>query len=655
MPSDFNWFPSEDRIARSNLKRFMDRQGIKSFPEVLKRSSEDIEWFWDAVNKDLGIEWYREYEKVLDASNGIQRPKWFVGGKINIAHNCLDKHVSTIGSKTAIVSEAEVPGHSRKLSYLALYELTNQIANVLTSKLGITRGDRVGLYMPLIPETVASFLAILKVGAIVIPVFSGYGVQAIAARLNDCSAKAVITSRSFFRRGKEIEMFATAVEAATQCPSVNSILVYGKDMEERSGNRSGYEGSVDRNLKILSWKSVIEAPKSFETERMDSEDTCMIIYTSGTTGKPKGTVHVHGGLQVKIAEEMAFQMDLHEDDILFWFTDIGWIMAPWEIIGVLTLGATLLIFDGAPDYPASDRLWQVVADKRTTILGVSPTLVRSQMRYGIGPLRNHDFSSVRSFGSTGEPWNPESYIWLFENIGKKLCPIINISGGTEVAACFLSVHPILPTKVCSLGGPALGMDVDVFDEKGNSIRIETGELVVKKPWPSMTRGLWNDETRYIETYWSRFDNVWVHGDWASIDSDGYWFLHGRSDDTLKIAGKRIGPAEIEGVLASHKAVLESVAIGVPDPLKGESIVCFVVLRPGFTGSEALSADLKIHVTRELGPTMRPGEIKFVENLPKTRNAKLVRRLVRARYLNLPLGDMSNLENPESLEAIANAK
>jgi acetyl-CoA synthetase len=642
------WAPSKERITNSNLKRLMDRNRIKSFQELYQKSIADPEWFWNAANEDLAIEWYKPYNKVLDVAKGVPWAKWFVGGRINVAHNCLDKHQTDITkSKVAIISESEAPSDRRELTYSELFKLTNQIAHALKSDMQLTKGDKVGIYLPMIPEAIASFLAVAKIGAVVVPIFSGYGAKAVSERLSDCDAKAVITTESFTRRGKKVEVAEAAFEAARSVPSLKSILI--------CENNQQVKPEMIKDVKLFSWDTVRKKPPVFQTEQMESEDPFMIIYTSGTTGKPKGAVHVHGGFQVKNTEEVAYQTDMHPSDTLFWFTDMGWIMAPWEIVGGLSLGGTLLIYSGAPDYPTPDRLWRVVERNKANILGVSPTLVRGMMRYGTDPIKKHDLSSLQAIGSTGEPWNPESYNWLFENVGMTKCPIINLSGGTEVGTCFLSVHPIVPLKACSLGGPSLGISADVLDENGRPIRNQTGELVVTKPWPSMTRSLWKNDDRYIQTYWSRFPNVWVHGDWASIDSDGYWYLHGRSDDTLKIAGKRVGPAEIESALASHEAVLESVAIGVPDPLKGEAIVCFVVLRPGKTQSKELESDIQRHVAKELSETMRPSSIKFVESIPKTRNAKLVRRLVRSKYLGLPLGDMSNLENPEALEAIANAR
>jgi acetyl-CoA synthetase len=375
----------------------------------------------------------------------------------------------------------------------------------------------------------------------------------------------------------------------------------------------------------------------------------MIAYTSGTTGRPKGSVHVHGGFLVKIAAEVAYQTDYQKGETLFWFTDPGWIMGPWEIIGTLALGGTVFLYDGAPNHPGPDRLWDMVERHRINILGVSPTLVRALAPLGDEHVTKHDRSSLRVLGSTGEPWNTEPYLWFSRVVGEDRCPIINFSGGTEVGACFLSPTPVVPLKACSLGGPALGMAVDVFGPDGTPLRGGVGELVCTKPWPGMTRGIWGDPDRYIETYWSRWPDVWVHGDWASIDEEGEWFLHGRSDDTLNVAGKRIGPAEVESVLVDHPLVIEAAVIGVPDDVKGEAIWCYCVLKPGASVDAGGISD---HVVRALGGPFRPGAVMFVSELPKTRNAKVLRRAVRAAALGEDAGDLSSLENPSALEEIA---
>lgn len=638
------WSPSKELIEKSNVKRFMDKHGIKDYKELVERSIQDIEWFWDAVVKDLNIEWFKPYEKVLDTSRGIQWAKWFLGGKINVAHNCLDRHAkSHRRNKVACIFEGE-DGSVRKLTYWNLYVETNKVANALKA-IGIKKGDAVGIYMPMVPEIIVAAFACAKIGAIFIPIFSGYGPEAVASRLSDCEAKALFTADGFFRRGSKVNMKDCVDSAVEKCPTIKNVIVFkrlGIDIPWKKG-------------RDLWWDDFISGQsRECKTEWIDSEDPLFIAYTSGTTGRPKGAVHVHGGFLVKIAEEVAYPCDLKDEDILFWVTDMGWIMGPWEIVGAGALGGTILFYEGAPDYPSPDRLWSIVEKHGVTILGVSPTLVRALIRRGDEWVKKHDLSTLRIIGSTGEPWDPESWTWYFKNVGGGRCPVINISGGTEVV-CFLQPLPIAPLKPCTLQGPALGMDIDVFDENGKPVRGVDGELVAKKPWPSMTRGLWKDPERFIETYWSRWPNVWVHGDWAYVDEDGFWFLHGRSDDVLKIAGKRVGPAEIESALTPHPAVSEAAAIGVPHEIKGEEAMCFVVLKPGYAPTDELREELKSQVANLLGKPLKPGDVKFVKDLPKTRSAKILRRLIKLRFLGKELPkDLSSVMNPEALEEISKA-
>ncbi len=641
------WTPSQQYIQRSNIMRFMERHGIKSYEELIARSTADLEWFWDAVAKDLGIEWFTPYKRVLDISAGLPWAKWFVGGKLNIVHNCVDRHAASLqASKMACIWEGE-DGTVSRLTYQELAAQSCRMASALRS-LNIQKGNRVGIFMPMTPETLIAAYACSKIGAVWIPIFSGYEAQAVVSRLNDCEAKAVFTSDGFLRKGHRIEMKTVADQAVALCPSVRHVIVH-----RRLGSQVPWEKERD-----IEWEDCLSGSNpDCATEWMDSEDPLFIAYTSGTTGKPKGAVHVHGGFLVKIAQEVAYQIDLHEEDILFWFTDMGWIMGPWEMVGAGALGGTIFLYEGAIDYPGPDRLWDMIERYKITILGISPTVVRALMRYGEEPVRKHDLRSLRILGSTGEPWNEKPWRWYFDNVGKGRCPIINISGGTEIGACLLSPLPILPLKPCTLGGPALGIDLDVFDEQGQSVKESgrVGELVVKRPWPAMTRGIWKNPQRYLETYWSRWPNVWVHGDWASVDEDGYWYLHGRSDDTLKIAGKRMGPAEMESALVSHPAVSEAAAIGIPHTVKGEVAVCLVILKPGYEPTEPLREELKHHVEKQLGKAFSPDTIKYVKDLPRTRNAKIMRRLIKAKYLgNKDLGDLSSLENPAALEEIAKA-
>ena len=404
------------------------------------------------------------------------------------------------------------------------------------------------------------------------------------------------------------------------------------------------------------WEDVVPRQSDVcDTVRTDAEDPLMIIYTSGTSGRPKGTVHSHCGFAIKAAQDMAHCFDVHDTDTMYWVTDIGWMMAPWELFGMTLLGGTTVIYDGALDYPGPDRLWGIVERHGVSVLGVSPTLVRALMRHGEAPVRRHDLSSLRILGSTGEPWNPESWRWLFEMAGGSRLPIINYSGGTETSGGLVAGNVLTPMKPCSFAGPPPGIAADVVDTAGRSVRNQVGELVVRAPWIGMTRGFWKDAERYEQTYWSRFPGVWVHGDWAAIDEDGLWYILGRSDDTIKIAGKRLGPAEVESVLVEHPAVGESAAIGVPDAAKGQALVCFCVLLPDHTASDALEEELKALVAIRLGKPLRPKAIEFVRDLPKTRNAKVMRRVIRSAYLDEAPGDLSSLENPQAVEEVRNVR
>ncbi len=644
--SNYVWKPSPEIVENANITRFMRRHGIAGYRELISKSIDEIEWFWKAAIEDLQIEFFRPFDQVMDASGGIAWTRWFCGGTINLAHQCLDRHArSPRRNHMAVIAEGE-DGVARCLSFGELHAETCRLANALES-LGAQQGDAIGLFLPMIPEAVISFLACAKLGAIAVPIFSGFGAQAVAARLADCDAKILLTASASYRRGHLIDMQGVAVEAARACPSVRQVVV--------SSRRDGGRDSIARESGCLDWGELLSAASPDRASAaLDPETPFMIAYTSGTTGRPKGAVHVHGGFLVKIASEVAYQVDMHADDRLFWVTDLGWIMGPWEITGALAAGGTVVLAEGAPDYPAPDRIWSIVERHRVTILGVSPTLIRALMRHGEEPVAARDLSRLRILASTGEAWDPESWRWLFEKAGSRRCPIINLSGGTEVGACLLSALPITPLKPCSLVGPALAMAVDVFDSEGKPLREGVGELVCTKPWPSMTRGIWGDPDRYMATYWSRWRDVWVHGDWASIDADGDWFLHGRSDDTLNVAGKRLGPAEIESILAEDPAVAESAAVGVPDDLKGEVIVCYAVLKQGHVGSVQLRIELRERVARALGKSFAPEDVRFVSELPKTRSGKIVRRVIRRVSLGQDPGDLSSIENLEALEGIRNA-
>lgn len=633
------WRPYGDYIEKSNITRFMRKHGIKDYDDLIRRSTSEIEWFWDAALKDLGVEWYQPYTKVVEG--GMPWAKWFTGGKLNLIHNVLDRHVPSRASKPALIWESD-DGKSRTLTYGEMNAAVTRAASALKS-LGVAKGDRIGLYMPMVPEMVVAFLATLKIGAVIVPVFSGFGAQALAARLRDAEAKVLFTADGSLRRGKTVEIKKSADEAVREVPSIRHVVVArrtGDDVPMR----------LDRDL---SWDDFMaRGPAPVETERTEAEDMSLVIYTSGTTGRPKGTVHTHAGCQAQMAKELGYSFDVKPNDVFFWVTDIGWMMGPWEILGVMTFGATVVIFEGAPDWPQSDRLWEIVENHRVTHLGISPTAVRLLIKSGVEWTKRHDLSSLRYLGSTGETWDPESYAWFFEHIGGRRCPIINISGGTEIVGCHLAPLPITALKPCTLRGPGLGMDVDVWNEEGRSVRGEVGYLVCKKPAPSMTKGFLNDPERYLETYFSKWPGVWNHGDWAYVDKDGFWFLRGRADDTIKVAGRRTGPAEIEAVLLEHPAVSEAAVIGVPHEVKGEEVVGFVVLKPSHAPGERLRQELKDQVVKGMGKTLTPKDIRFVKMLPKTRSAKIVRGAIKKKFLGLPLGDVSSVENPDALEEIS---
>ncbi|MGZ5213462.1 MAG: AMP-binding protein [Actinomycetota bacterium] len=643
--SDVVWSPSPEYVERANVTRFMRAHGIVTYQDLVARSVGDIAWFWDAVVHDLGISFLTPYEQVIDTTRGVEWATWFAGGKTNVAHQCVDVWADRTPEAVAVVRETE-DGEVRRVTYRELRELTDRLAHGLRS-LGVGQRDAVGIFMPMAIETVAALMACSKLGAIWVPIFSGFGPEAVAARLADANAKVLITADGSLRRGRGVPMKEVADRAADEAGCVRRILVWNR-LEE-----AGVPWHAGRDVR---WDELLAAqPRHFDTEPLDSEHPLFIGYTSGTTGKPKGVLHVHAGFLVKIAEEVAYQVDVQPGDVLHWVTDLGWIMGPWEIVGALALGSTVLLTEGAPNFPGPDRLWATVERHGVTTLGVSPTLIRALIPSGVEHVRAHDVSSLRILASTGEAWNPEPYRWLLQEVGGGRLPIINLSGGTEVGACFLSPLPITELKSGTLRGPALGMDVDVWGPDGTPVpRGEVGELVCRQPWPSMTRGVWGDDERYLETYWRRFPGVWVHGDWASIDEDGFWFLHGRSDDTLNVAGKRLGPAEVESALASHPGVLESAAVGVPHEVKGETIWCFVVPKPDVEGSADLEAALRDVVAGQLGKAFAPSKVVFVDELPKTRSAKIVRRAIRAAAIGEDPGDLSSLENPDSIAGIRRA-
>jgi len=637
----YAWEPTPERIEQANVTRLMRAAGVATIDELRRKSVEDIDWYWDLVVKDLGLPFDEPYTAVRDSSRGIEWTTWFVGGRLNVATACVDRwraDPATAGAP-AVIHEDEA-GAVTTLTYAELGAAVDRAAAGLRAA-GIRPGDAVAVFLPMIPEAVIAAYAIAKIGALYLPLFSGFAPAAIAARLQDAQVKLVFTADWAWRRGARAPMKAALDEAVGECPSVGTVVV----AERPGGGEPGARGPLD-----VTWDEF--APPvggPVEAAPTSAEDPLLLGYTSGTTGKPKGAVHTHAGFLVKVASEVAYEFDVRRGDVFFWVTDMGWVMGPLSTFGTHALGAALLLYEGAPDTPGPGRLWELVERHRVTMLGVSPTLIRALKPHGDGLPRSRDLSSVRVFGSTGEPWNDAPYRWLSETVGEGRVPIINFSGGTEVGGSFLSPFPVEPIKPCSLGGPSLGMDVDVFDAEGRPVRGQLGELVCRQPWPAMTRGVWGDPERYLESYWSMFPGTWRHGDWAMVDDDGQWFLFGRSDEAINVAGKRVGPAEVESVLVAHPAVAEAAAVGVPDEAKGEAIWCFWT--PANGDGEDVSAELRAEVGRRLGKPFTPGRVVRVGALPKTRTAKILRRAIRAAAVGADPGDLSGAENPDALDLI----
>jgi len=652
--------PDEAFVQESNVYAFMQEHGIEGFEELHERTvsavdgveASGLEWFWDEVVDHLGLEFDEGYDQVRDASDGPQFTEWYVGGRLNIAHNTVDRHAATDSpnrNRVACIWEGE-PGDVREVTYHELHRQTNRVANALEER-GIGTGDTVGLYMPMVPEVISILYGCFKVGAIAVPIFSGFGVDATATRIADAECSVLFTGDGFYRRGREIELKESADEAIAQAGYVEHTIVY--DRLGSSEDDLPWEGGRDEW-----WADAVGTQDdAYDTRSLPSDQESMLLYSSGTTGKPKGIVHTHAGGLVQPAKEIYFAFDHTPSDRFFWVSDIGWMMGPWTLIGNHALGGTVFMYEGAPDHPEPDRFWEMIDRHGLTVFGISPTAIRALQKEGEEWLDGHDLSTLRLLGSTGEPWDPESWVWFHETVGRGDAPIMNISGGTEIFGCFLQPLPIHSLKPGTLGGPALGMDVDIVDATGEPIADEgeRGYLVAKSSCPSMTKSLWGGDERYLEEYWSRFSDVWDHGDWAQKDNDGFWFLHGRSDDVLNVAGRKVGPAEVEGALIEHEAVNAAAAIGAPDDTTGTAVVAYVVLEPGYEETGRLREELRGQVGEELGKPFRPREVLFVDEFPKTQSGKIVRRIIQGVYTDEDVGDLSSIENPGAIDDIEAAR
>jgi len=617
----------------------MKKHNISSLDELSIKSKNNLEWFWESVDKDIGIIWDEPYTKTLDISNGIAWSKWFVNGKTNMYKSSVEKFTKQTPNKIAyhFISEN---GIETKLSYCELNSKVSKLANGLKS-LGVKKGDIIAIYLPMIEEAIVSILAAAKIGAIQTIIFSGYSSESLQIRLQDCHAKILLTSDGFNRKGKNVSQ-KTTIESAIIDTDIEKIIMVsymGIDQYEKSEKIQFYDELVSNQN------------DSCDTEIMDSEDPLFILYTSGTTGKPKGVIHTHGGFSVFAGHQASYLVDIHQNDTLFWPADVGWITGlVWNVYGLLIMGASAIIYDGALDYPTEDRIWQILSKHNATIFGISPTAVRLFKKNNAQPLKKYSLDKLRNIPTTGEPLDEDSWWWLFEKVGNKKIPIMNLSGGTEIGGAMLSVFPGMKLKPSTVGIPVPGMNLDIVDDDGNSVREKNGYLVIKSPWPAMTRGLLHDDDRYIKTYWSRFENIWFHGDYVFADSDNLWYMHGRTDDVINVSGHRMSTSEIEHIVISHKKISDAASISIPDAITGEAIVVFFVAdKKKYTN---LEFEVIEHISKRIGKIAKPKYVFQLSDLPKTRTGKIMRRLLKTKLMGEELGDLSSLENPEILKEIS---
>lgn len=645
------WHPDPQVVAQSNIARFLAAAGIPTadpagYRTLLQKADADPEWFWNLVIRETGVQFFKPYAQIMDTSRGIAWTEWCVGGTTNAALNCLDRHLqSATRDKEAIVWEAE-SGSVERWTYKRLGEHTSRLAEGLR-QLGCKPGDVIGIYLPMVPEAVAAMLAVVKIGCVVLPLYSGFGPQAIATRLNDGGAVAVLAADGTWRRGKYVPLKDMIDDTVPLVPTLRHVVVL-----RNSGEPVRWNPEVDHWWDALCEGQSDAAP----TTHMPAEAPMMLMFTSGTTGKPKGTVHSHCGFISKLALDMTLFMDLKPADRMLWMSDMGWLAGPMLVYGATFAGATIVLAEGVFDYPDEGRFWRLIQDNQVTLLGIAPTIVRSFIQAGGAGIADYDLNSLRLTFSTGEPWTHDAWMWMFTKVCGSRIPIINYSGGTEIGGGILTGTPLHPMKPGALSGPVPGMGVAVMDDNGTALTPPcTGELVVRKPSIGITRGLWNDPQRYLESYWTRFPGIWVHGDRVQVDADGFWYVLGRSDDTLKIAGKRTGPSEVESLVTATGLVAEVAAIGLPDSVKGSSLCIVATLMPGVPAEDGTRREIAQAVVAGHGRAYLPAVILFVPDIPKTRNLKIMRRVVRATYLDESPGDLSSMVNPESLDAIRQAR
>ena len=637
------WRPPKEVVSNANVTSFMEKHGFKSYKELVEASTRDIKWFWDNRPEWIGVEWFKEPQEVVDLSKGPEWAKWYIGGKLNAAYNTVDLPAKRYGASKEAFTWVGEDGAEKRVTYGELRDTVWRFAGYL-KEIGVGKGDVVAIYAPMIPESIAAMLAALEIGAIASPIFSGFAPSAVAQRLADSEAKVMVTVDGYYRKGRKIVLKHNADEARKLAGYPPKVVVV-----KRLGVDIPWDDDVDEW-----WDDALSGKRPVaEPEETEAEDSALLLYTSGTTGKPKGAVISHAGTLLQPSKEHYFNLDMKpgSSDRLWWITDLGWMMGPWQVFGAQFHGVSHLIVEGGIDYPSRDRVWMLIEKYKVTHFGFAATVARMLRSYGTEEVEKHDVSSLRAFGNTGEPIDPQTWLWIVRDVGQEKRPMINLSGGTEIFGCFVLPSPVVPLKPSTLWGPGLGMDVDVVNDEGKPVRGTPGYLVAKKPAPSMTRGLWRDPQRYIETYWSRFPGMWYHGDLALIDEDGYWFILGRADDVIKVAGKRIGPAEIEAIINRYPKVKETACVGVPDPVKGEAIVCLVTPKPGEVITSSDEAEIKGLVARELGKPFTPSRIFPVDDLPRTRSGKIMRRIIRAIARGMEVQASPVMENPESLEYV----